>query len=90
MKLENRLVAKDFTLNDIQNIQSETWGNQIITDERATLIADAMSKLQLPLSYEQYDDFSDLDLFRICLALVSHPTEAQEFIASVYQLIKEE
>jgi len=89
MKLENRLVAKDFTLNDIQNIQNEAWGNQIITDERATLIADAMSKLQLPLSYEQYD-FSDLDLFRIGLALVSYPTEAQEFIASVYQLIKEE
>jgi len=89
MKLENRLVPKDFTLCDIQNIQSEEWGSQIITDERATLIAGTMSKLQVPLHYEEWE-FSDLDLFRIGLALVSHPTEAQEFIVSVYQLIKEE
>ena len=89
MKLEHKLVPKDYTLDDIQNIQSEEWGNQIISDEKATLIADTMSKLQLPLSYESYD-FSDFDLFRIGLVLMSHPEEAQEFIASVYKLIRVE
>jgi hypothetical protein len=88
MKLENRLVPKDFTLGDVQNLQSEEWGHQIFTDVQSTLMADAMSKLQISLHFEEYD-FCNFDLFRICLALQSHKEEAQDFVTSVYKLIKD-
>jgi hypothetical protein len=88
MTLEERSVPVDFTLGDIDNIQSEEWGHQILTSEQSILMADTMSKLQIPLHYEQYD-FSNFDFFCICLVLQSHKEEAQDFIASVYKLIKD-
>lgn len=89
MKLEERRVPVDFTPEDVSFLIVENWGRELFPLEVNAKLAEVMSKLQIPLHHEEWEfEFSDYDLLRISMSLLSHPEEAQDFIASVYKLIK--